>query len=254
MMQLIAVLCGSAVGFILGLIGGGGSILATPLLLYAVGMPPHYAIGTGALAVSANAFANFFGHWRAGSVRWTPALIFAAAGIVGAFIGSTAGKAFDGQKLVLLFAVMMIVVGALMLRPRRGGGLAAAPLTVAMALKTLGVGFAVGLLSGFFGIGGGFLIVPGLILATGMPLINAIGTSLFSVGAFGLTTALNYAASGYVNWLVAGEFIGGGIIGGVIGMRAALHLSGHKTALNRIFASLVFVVAFYIIWRSVGHV
>jgi uncharacterized membrane protein YfcA len=251
MNELIAVICGACVGATLGLIGGGGSIVATPMLLYLVGLEPHAALGTGALAVSANAFFNFIGHWRAGTVRWAEAAVFAATGVCGAFIGSTAGKAVDGHRLVLLFAFMMIVIGLAMLRPRRGGGSAPARLTLQSGSRVAGIGLCVGALSGFFGIGGGFLIVPGLILATGMPMINAIGTSLFAVGAFGLTTALNYAASGLVNWLVAAEFIGGGVIGGILGMKAAIRFSGHKSTLNRLFAGLVFVVAAYIIWRSV---
>ena len=250
--ELLAIASGAFVGFTLGLIGGGGSIVATPLLLYAVGLSPHLAIGTGALAVSANAFVNFGGHARAGNVHWAEAGIFAATGVVGALIGSTIGKQIDGQKLILLFAVMMIVIGIVMLRPRKGGGTVAAPLTKRTAVRVGVIGLFVGMISGFFGIGGGFLIVPGLILATGMPMINAIGTSLFAVGAFGLATALNYAASGMVNWLVAVEFIGGGIVGGWIGMKAACHLAEQRNTLTRMFAGLVFVVAFYIIWRSVG--
>ena len=254
MAALIAMTCGAFVGLTLGLIGGGGSIVATPMLLYLVGMPPHMALGTGALAVSANAFFNFFGHWRAGNVRWAEAALFAATGVVGALIGSTIGKAIDGQRLILLFALMMIVIGLAMLRPRKGGGSVAAPLTIKSGVRVGVIGLGVGALSGLFGIGGGFLIVPGLILATGMPMINAIGTSLFAVGAFGLATALNYAASGFVDWPVAAEFIGGGLVGGTLGLKAACHLSEQKSTLNRMFAALVFVVAFYIIWRSTHQV
>lgn len=251
---LLALGSGGLVGFVLGLIGGGGSIVATPLLLYAVGLPPHVALGTGALAVSANAFVNFAGHARAGNVRWGVAGIFSLAGVLGALCGSTLGKMVDGQRLILLFALMMIVIGAAMLRPRRGGG-ADGPiaLTAPVVLRVAGVGLGVGLLSGFFGIGGGFLIVPGLILATGMSMISAVGTSLLAVGVFGLATALNYAASGLVAWSVAAEFITGGIAGGWLGMRAACHLAGGRGTLNRIFAGIVFVVAFYIIWRSTGQ-
>jgi uncharacterized membrane protein YfcA len=251
MTEILAILSGGFVGFVLGLIGGGGSVVATPLLLYAVGLAPHMAIGTGALAVSANAFVNFGGHARAGNVRWAEAALFAATGVFGALIGSTIGKAIDGKRLILLFAFMMIVIGIAMLQPRKGGGTTAAPLTARVARRVAGIGLCVGLLSGFFGIGGGFLIVPGLILATGMPMINAIGTSLFAVGVFGLTTALNYAASGLVDWPVAGEFIGGGIMGGYVGMRTACHLGAQRSTLTRMFAALVFMVAFYIIWRSV---
>src|SRR5882757_2222757 len=122
MADFLALGSGSLVGFTLGLIGGGGSIMATPLLLYLVGMSPHVAIGTGALAVSANAFVNFGNHARAGNVRWTIAGIFAATGVVGALIGSTIGKAVDGHRLVLLFAILMLVVGASMLCSRRSSG------------------------------------------------------------------------------------------------------------------------------------
>jgi uncharacterized membrane protein YfcA len=250
MADILALGSGSLVGFTLGLIGGGGSIIATPLLLYLVGLAPHIAIGTAALAVSANAFVNFANHARAGNVRWVTAGIFAAIGVVGALIGSTIGKAVDGHRLVLLFAILMLVVGASMLRSRRAGGADVAALTPGMIVRITGIAFCVGLLAGFFGIGGGFLIVPGLIFATGMPIINAIGTSLLAVGAFGLATALNYAASGLVDWSVAAEFIGGGIVGGWIGMRLACHLAAQRGTLNRVFAGLIFVVAFYIIWRS----
>jgi len=119
----LAVLSGSAVGFSLGLIGGGGSILALPLLLYVVDIDdPHVAIGTSALSVAANAFANLVGHWRAGNVKWSCAVTFALAGIVGAAIGSTLGKLVEGQQLLFLFALAMIAVGVAMLRPRAAAG------------------------------------------------------------------------------------------------------------------------------------
>src|SRR5271169_957239 len=116
----LAVGCGVIVGFTLGLVGGGGSILAVPLLLYVVGVPdPHQAIGTSALAVAVNAFANLVPHARAQHVRWRPALFFAAAGLVGAFVGSSIGKIVDGHKLLILFALLMLVIAALMLRGRK---------------------------------------------------------------------------------------------------------------------------------------
>ena len=253
MPELLAILSGACVGFILGLIGGGGSIVATPLLLYAVGLPPHVAIGTGALAVSTSAFANLGGHARAGNVRWGPAAVFATTGVVGALAGSSLGKIVDGQRLILLFGLMMLLVGALMLRRPRGDGRSATNVTRPVAAKLAGVGLLVGLLSGFFGIGGGFLIVPGLIVATGMPMINAIGTSLMAVGCFGLATALNYAASGLVDWPVAAEFIGGGLAGGWLGMKLACSLATRRNTLRRMFAALVLAVAVYVICRSAGR-
>ena len=244
---------GGLVGFSLGLVGGGGSILATPLLLYVVGVTqPHIAIGTSALAVSVNAFANLIGHAKSGNVRWRCAIIFAGIGTLGALAGSTLGKLVDGQRLLFLFGLLMILVGILMLRPRKPGAALERPADLRTCLITAAVAFAAGSASGFFGIGGGFLIVPALILATGMPMINAIGSSLLAVGSFGLATALNYAASGLVDWPVAFEFIAGGLAGGVAGMMIANRLSTGKNTLNRIFAGLIFVVAAYVLYRSAG--
>ncbi|MFN3362369.1 MAG: sulfite exporter TauE/SafE family protein [Allorhizobium sp.] len=248
---LIAVGSGSLVGFALGLVGGGGSILATPLLLYAVGISqPHVAIGTGALAVSVNAYANLIGHARRGHVRWICAIVFALVGSVGALIGSTLGKAMDGQRLLFLFGLLMLVVGVLMLRPRKNASAVPKPVDLRMCLLTGSVAIVAGVTSGFFGIGGGFLIVPGLILATGMKTIDAVGSSLLAVGTFGLATALNYAASGMIDWTIAAQFIGGGVLGGVAGMMLATRLSGQKDMLNRVFAALIFVVAAYVLYRS----
>jgi len=193
--QLIAAVgSGSLVGFMLGLVGGGGSILATPLLLYVVGVDqPHIAIGTGALAVSANAFANFTGHALKGHVWWRCAVVFALLGSLGALGGSSLGKAIDGTNLLVLFGVLMLVVGTLMLRPRRVSTTGIRPVDTRMCILAALVALGAGGASGFFGIGGGFLIVPGLMLATGMPMINAVGTSLLAVGAFGCKFACNNA-------------------------------------------------------------
>jgi uncharacterized membrane protein YfcA len=109
-------------------------------------------------------------------------------------------------------------------------------------------------LSGFFGIGGGFLIVPALILATGMPILNAVGSSLIAVTAFGVTTAANYALSGLVDWYLAGLFIMGGVVGGLLGARFATTLSGRKGALNTVFAALIFAVAAYMLVRTLNAI
>lgn len=256
--HVLAVLSGAAVGFTLGLIGGGGSILATPLMLYVVGLQPHTAIGTSALAVSVSAFVNFGDHARAGNVRWRSAILFALIGIAGAAIGSTLGKRFDGQHLLFLFAILMVIVGVVMLRPRKSeaaesGATREQPRKGVPAIAKLATAaLLVGALSGFFGIGGGFLIVPGLLFSTGMPLIYAIGSSLLSVGSFGVTTAVNYALSGLIAWVVAAEFVAGGAAGGWLGMRLACELAPRRAALTRIFAGLIFVVAAYMLYRTIG--
>ena len=244
---------GSLVGFSLGLVGGGGSILAVPLLVYLVGVSdPHAAIGTSAIAVAANAAANLANHARAGNVKWRCASVFAAAGVAGAFLGSTLGKIVEGQKLLALFAIVMMVVGALMLKGRSGEGEPSVRLNRENLPKLLAWGLATGALSGFFGIGGGFLIVPALIVATGMPILYAVGSSLVAVTAFGLTTAANYALSGLVDWSLAALFISGGVLGGLLGARSASSLAGRKGALNVVFAALIFAVAIYMLVRSLG--
>ena len=246
----LGVLSGSAVGFTLGLVGGGGSILAVPLMVYLVGVPSaHVAIGTSALAVAANAGTGLVSHARAGTVKWRCGAMYAVAGVLGALVGSTAGKAFDGQRLLALFALVMVAVGIAMLRGRRATGVAGAECNRRNAPQVLGFGLGTGLFSGFFGIGGGFLIVPGLVASTRMPIVNAVGTSLVAVAAFGLTTAVNYAASGLVDWPLAGVFVAGGVIGGLAGTAAARRLSG-TGALTTVFAALIFVVAAYMLWRS----
>jgi uncharacterized protein len=239
------------VAFSLGLIGGGGSILTVPLMIYLVGVTnPHVAIGTSALSVAASAATALVSHAQAKTVRWRCALMFASAGVVGAFAGSTLGKAIDGHKLLALFAIVMVVVGVLMLRSRGDVGNPGAACNRENAPKVLGFGMGSGAFSGFFGIGGGFLIVPGLVASTGMPILNAIGTSLVAVTAFGLTTALNYAASGLIDWPVAALFVGGGIIGSIVGTAATKRLSAKAEMLKTVFAILIFVVAIYMLWKS----
>lgn len=247
----LGLLSGSLVGFSLGLVGGGGSILAVPLMVYLVGIAdPHVAIGTSAIAVAANAIANLANHVREGNVKWHCATVFAVAGVAGAFGGSSLGKMIDGQKLLVLFALLMLVVGALMLRKRSGEGDVSVRLNRGNFPALVALGSAAGGLSGFFGIGGGFLIVPALMLATDMPILNAVGSSLVAVAAFGLTTAANYAYSGYVDWVLAAVFIAGGVLGGLLGARTAKGLSNKRGALSTVFAVLIFAVAIYTLVRS----
>ena len=244
---------GALVGFSLGLVGGGGSILAVPLMVYVVGVPDaHVAIGTSAIAVAANAAVNLSNHARGGTVRWSCALSFAAAGIIGAFLGSIFGKMLDGQKLLALFALLMLVIAVLMLKTRSRIGLPDVRMDWTNMPAIVGLGLATGTLSGFFGIGGGFLIVPALMLATGMSIMNAVSSSLVAVTAFGLTTAASYAWSGLISWGLAGLFIAGGIGGGLIGTRSAQLLSARRGALNMVFAAVIIAVALYMLARNIS--
>lgn len=253
---LAALASGGVIGLILGLIGGGGSILAVPLLIYAVGVgSPHAAIGTAAVAVAASALASLAGHARAGHVRWRCAGVFAGAGVAGAWAGAELGKAFDGERLLSLFGLLMIGVGLSMLRQRRTAEAPGVRLTrdsaAALLPRLVPIGLGVGLAAGFFGIGGGFLIVPGLILATAMPLAYAIGTSLVVVSALGLTTAASYAASGLVQWDVTALLVAGGAGGTVAGIALGRVLANRKKLLERGFAAVVIAVGAYVAASSV---
>lgn len=247
-------LAGAVVGLTLGLFGGGGSILAVPLLVYLVGITnPHLAIGTSALSVSANAFMGMANHARAGAVKWRSAGVYAMAGIVGAALGSTLGKAIDGQSLLFLFALLMIFVAVITVRKRHSAGDPNADCGRENAPRVAGFGAATGAFAGFFGIGGGFLIVPGLIASTGMPMINAIGSSLVVVAALGLTTAANYALSGWVDWGLAAAMVIGGMAGSRAGAVLARRLSTRRGALPIAFSGLIVLVAFYMLWKSAAH-
>jgi uncharacterized protein len=250
----LGLLSGMLVGFSLGLIGGGGSILAVPLMTYVVGVPAvHIAIGTSAVAVALNAAGNLAFQARGGLVKWQCTTVFAGAGIGGAFAGSSLSKMIDGERLLALFGVLMLVVSGVMFAKRSARGNPEVRLDRENLPKLVAYGFGTGAFSGFFGIGGGFLIVPGLMLASGMPIQNAAASSLVAVAAFGATAAVNYAASGFVNWNLAVVFIIGGLIGGAFGSRAAHWLGSRRGALNQIFAALVCAVAIYVLYRSGSH-
>ncbi|MDH0126840.1 sulfite exporter TauE/SafE family protein [Brucella anthropi] len=245
---LLGGISGLLVGLLLSMFGGGGSIVAVPLMVYVVGVKvPHMAIGTSALAVATNAATSLIGHARIGTVKWQCAGLFSTAGMLGAYAGSSFGKVVDGEQLLALFALLMLVVGTLMLLNRRLPDREFVTCTGDRLFGILLSGLCVGAVSGFFGIGGGFLIVPALIAATGMPILNAIGSSLLAVTTFGLTTAVNYTASGLIDWPLAGAFIIGGIAGGFFGKRIAVRLAIRRGTLNTLFAVLIYIVAIYML-------
>ncbi len=244
---------GALIGLLLGVFGGGGSVLATPLLVYAVGVrDPHVAIGTSAAAVAVNALAGLALQARAGAVKWPCALTFGGAGLSGALAGAHLAKQVDGQALLAWFALAMALVGGSMLRPRLATGSADVRLDRAMTLRLAPAGLVVGLASGFFGIGGGFLIVPGLMAATGMTLANAAASSLVSVAVFGIATSASYAASGLIDGPVFAALVIGGMAGSVAAVPLARRMSARADTARRLFAGLVLVTAAYVAWRALG--
>lgn len=245
---MIAAFGGMLIGLLLTLFGGGGSVLATPWLIYVVGLTDtHAAIGTSAAAVAVNAATGLAAQARAGRVKWPCAITFGIAGLAGALAGAQFAKQVDGKSLLMWFAVAMIAIAISMLLPKKNEGDPAVRLTPVMVLKLAPVGLLAGLAAGFFGIGGGFLIAPGLMASTGMTLANAAASSLVSVSLFGGATSLSYAMSGQLIWPLFGALV----IGGAAGTLAALPLAKvleRRTALARtVFSVMVIAVAIFIL-------
>jgi uncharacterized protein len=248
---LLAAGSGVLVGFLLALFGGGGSVLAAPLLIYLVGMQdPHVAIGTSALAVAATALFGLVRHWRAGMVKWPCAALFAGAGLSGSVAGSALAREVDGRQLLVWFAVGMGLIALSMFRQPKDTGNPAVSISWPLALRLAPAGLATGLAAGFFGIGGGFLIVPGLMLAAGMTLSHAAASSLVSVAVFGLGTSMGYASAGMVDWPVAGVLVAGGAVGTLAGLRFAGRLVRDPMTGRRMFASFILAAALYVGLRA----
>ena len=264
---------GALVGLSLGLIGGGGSILAVPLLVYVIGLEPHMAIGTSALVVGINAIVNFIDHKKRGHVLLNKSLLFAIPGVVGTVIGSQLGLLTPASSLLILFAVFMITIAIKMLIEKKNikeyihahfkkikslkDNIQKNQPDIENTLVTnkryrnirvVIMGFLVGLGAGYFGIGGGFLIVPSLMYLD-VNIVNSIGTSLLPVSFFGLTTAISYSLSGQINFFIAILLISGGIVGGKVG--TALSSRASRTHLTRIFSILLITVALYIIIKTI---
>ncbi len=263
---ILAIISGVAVGFSLGLIGGGGSILAVPLFIYFVGIHhPHLAIGTTALAVGITAYINFVQHLRKKNANVKLGGVFALVGIIGVLIGSTIGLIIKGGELLFFFSLLMIIIGIYMYISK----CRAVPNEDCKQLaketrysKVSGYSLLVGFASGFFGIGGGFLIVPGLLASSKIKIGMAIGTSLLDVGTFGVVTAIRYAivapglqyiGSGIIGdvlFLVAIVYVIGGIFGGYLGTKLSVNLGTKKGELRKVFSIIIILVGIYVAYES----
>lgn len=245
---LLAALGGVLIGLLLTVFGGGGSVLATPWLIYVVGVADtHLAIGTSAAAVAVNALTGLVAQARAGTVKWPCASVFGLAGLAGALAGAHVGQLIDGKALLSWFAFAMIAIAVSMLIPRKSAGDPAVHLTGPMVFKLAPVGLAAGFAAGFFGIGGGFLIAPGLMASTGMTLANASASSLLSVTLFGSATSASYALGGLVNWTLFAGLVAGGVLGALLGLPLSRWLAGRVVIARTAFAAMVIGVALFIL-------
>lgn len=270
-MSPLGLVCGAFVGLSLGLTGGGGAIIAVPLLVYALGVSPREAVGISLAAVGTTAFVGFLRRWRSGDVETRVGLLFAAAGVLGAPLGSwLAGRLPEGLLLVG-FAGLMVVVAVRMWRHAgQPDGEAAPPSDVTLspavcrrlatgqlvlsprcAQRLLVLGVVTGVLSGLFGVGGGFVIVPALVLVSGLPMRRAVATSLLVVSLVSASGVLAHLWAGRALDLgLAATFVAGGLTGLFAGQALARRLP--VPVLERVFAAAIVGVAVFVLARNLA--
>jgi len=242
----LALVLALGIGLTLGLLGGGGSILAVPALVYAVGLDPKPAIATSLLVVAITSAAALVPHARAGHVRWRTGGVFGAAGMAGAFAGGRLARHLPGDLLLLLFAAMMAATALALWRGRPDAAAPTAPRVRTGA--TLVEGFFVGLATGLVGAGGGFLVVPALVLLGGLPMASAVGTSLLVIALKSAAGFAGYAAHVAVDGSLALSFSAAAVVGSIAGARLVPRI--HPDRLRRGFAGFVLGMAVLVAWQE----
>ena len=237
------------VGLTLGLLGGGGSILMVPLLTYVAGMDAKEAITTSLFVVGVTSLASLLPHARARNVRWVPGLVFAAASMSGAFLGGLASAAIPGAVLMVAFAVIMLASAKNMIRGRTKGSESAAK--GRSLLMYIPVGLVVGLVTGLVGAGGGFLIVPALVLLAGLQMKLAVGTSLLVISLNSASGMLGHLNSTAVSWPLTLLITAAAIIGSLIGARLTSKVPEKK--LRRGFGFFVLAMGVFVLAQELPH-
>ncbi len=236
----------AAIGLSLGLIGGGGSILTVPILVYFLAVEPREAVTMSLAVVGATSLFGAFLHYRQGNLNFSGAMLFGISGIVGAFAGSPLTNLVSSPVLLLIFAALMFVVAFSMIWRKNSPEEETTRETTIW--KAVAVGFAVGVLTGFLGVGGGFLIVPALVFFGGLPMKQAIGTSLLVIAmncAAGLLGHLSYGLFDLkIAALVTVLAVGGAIFGTFLSQRTS------NSGLRKSFAFLVLAVAVFLSYKN----
>jgi uncharacterized membrane protein YfcA len=233
-------LLGFGIGLSLGLLGGGGSILTVPALVYLVGQTPQAAVATSLAIVGANSALGASFHRRYGTLNWKVALIFGGAGMFVAYLAAGLSKLFTPAALLVAFAALMLIIGGLMLSRRKGRDETHAQ---ASWLIVIASGAVVGLLTGLLGVGGGFLIVPALVMLVGLPMRTAVGTSLVVIAMNSFAGLIGHLHDGKMDATLILVFVIAGLAGTFAGARLAKRLPADR--LRAAFA--VFVIALAIL-------
>lgn len=243
-MVALALVLSVLIGVSLGLLGGGGSILTTPILIYALGVEPKQAIATSLLVVCITSLSGMLQHARKGNVAWRTGLVFGAAGMAGAYLGGLAAGWIPAGMLMGLFAAMMLITAVAMFRGRKD----VTPGPEKPAWMTLLIGLLVGAVTGLVGAGGGFVVVPALVLLAGLPMQRAVGTSLLVIV---MNTAAGYAGHAShvtVDFPLVGLMSTAAVFGSLVGSRLVSLVS--PSALRRGFAGFVLVMAGFVLFQQ----
>ncbi|MDQ2911517.1 MAG: sulfite exporter TauE/SafE family protein [Actinomycetota bacterium] len=250
---LLALPFGLAIGLSLGLVGGGGSILAVPVLVYVIGEQVKQATTESLLIVGATALVGGLDQARDGRVRWRVAAGFGVGGAGGALPGTALNRIASPSSILFAFALVMFAAAYAMLRRKGEGG---AEETDAhgrtLWLRVVPAGVGVGFLTGFFGVGGGFVIVPALVLLLGLPMPVAVGTSLLVIALTSASALVAHLANGSIDWSVAAAFTGAAVAGALAGSRLGARLSSAR--LTQLFAALIVAVALFLIAKNIAAV
>lgn len=236
------------IGVALGVLGGGGSILTVPILVYLAGMETKEAIATSLFVVGVTSAAGVVSHARAGRVRWRTGLLFGLAGMTGAYVGGRLAAFVPGTVLLVAFALMMIATAVAMIRGRRGE-----PKRIHHELPVFHVlldGVVVGLVTGLVGAGGGFLVVPALALLGGLPVAVAVGTSLLVIAMKSFAGLAGYLASVHIDWGLAALVTATAVAGSLIGGRLAGRIP--QDALRKSFGWFVAVMGVFVLGQQTG--
>ncbi len=248
-MILIESILGFAIGLVLGLLGGGGSILTVPALVYVVGQTPHAAITTSLIIVGLNAMVGVWFYRTQGVLNWKVAFTFGSVGMLTAYGAALFSKNFSEMVLMSMFALLMLVVGLVMIfrKPPNDEQVQARSLPVVIAS-----GAAVGALTGLLGVGGGFLIVPALVMLVGVPIRSAIGTSLIIIAMNSLAGLMGHLGGIELDYTLLLVFVLAGIAGTFAGSRLTKLI--RSSQLQRLFALFIIGLALFLLYDNLRQV
>lgn len=245
-MTVLAIVLGATVGLALGLLGGGGSILTVPIFVYVMGFEPKEAIAMSLAVVGAVSLVGGVGHWRAGNVNLRVALVFGAVAMAGTYLGARLAVFFSGAAQLMLFAVVMLLAAFFMFRPAKvAAPVKPAPMPLALIVVE---GLAVGVLTGLVGVGGGFLIVPALVLLGRVPMKEAVGTSLLVIALKSAAGFAGYLGQVQVEWAFMALFTAVAAAGILLGTHLVKYVP--QAALQRAFAVFLVLMGGLILYQN----